>query len=282
MAATGSPDLRGQVALVTGGGRGLGCAFATALAGAGAAVAILARSADQLAAVASAIEATGGRVLAVPADVTDAGAVAAAAEEIERRLGPVDLLVNNAGVAPPVGPLWEVDPQEWWRNVEINLRGPLLTCRAFLPGMIARGRGRIVNVTSGAGTSGLPYFSAYITSKTALIRMTEVLVAELRDRGEHGVAVFAIEPGTVRTAMVEDVLRTENRRWLPWLPRVFDEGLDVTLEHAAELVLLLASGRADRLSGRFLHRLDDIESLLANAEEIAASDLLTLRLRRRT
>jgi NAD(P)-dependent dehydrogenase (short-subunit alcohol dehydrogenase family) len=278
MAPIELPDLSGQVAVVTGGGRGLGCAFATALASAGAAVAILARSADQLAAAAEAIEATGGCVLAIPADVTDARAVAAAQEEIERRLGPVDLLVNNAGVARPVGPLWEADPEEWWRNVEINLRGPLLTCRTFLPGMIARRRGRIVNVASGSGISAIPYFSAYVTGKTALIRLTEVLAAELRGRG---VAVFSIEPGTVRTAMAEDVMRSEDgRRWLPWLQRIFDEGLDVTPEHAAEMVLLLTSGRADRLSGRFLHRLDDLEAILAEADEIAASDLLTLRLRR--
>src|SRR4051812_47912702 len=98
MAASGTPDLRGQVAVVTGGGRGLGGAFATALAQSGAAVAILARSADQLAEVAGAIETIGGRALAIPTDVTDAGAVAAAAAEIEDRLGPVDLLVNNAGI----------------------------------------------------------------------------------------------------------------------------------------------------------------------------------------
>ena len=177
-----------------------------------------------------------------------------------------------------MGPLWEVDAEDWWRAVEVNLRGALLTCRTFLPGMVARRRGRIVNVASGAGTSGLPYFSSYVASKTALIRLTEVLAAELR---ASGVAVFAIEPGTVRTAMVEDILRSaDGRRWLPWLQRVFDEELDVTPEHAAELVLLLASGRADRLSGRFLHRLDDLEAILGRTEEIAASDLLTLRLQR--
>jgi NAD(P)-dependent dehydrogenase (short-subunit alcohol dehydrogenase family) len=281
MTASGSLDLLGQVAVVTGGGRGLGCAYAAALAGAGAAVAILARSADQLAAAAEAIEATGGRALAIPADVTDPRAIAAAAAEIESRLGPVDLLVNNAGVVRPIGPLWEADPEEWWHTVEVNLRGALLTCRTFLPGMVARRRGRVINVASGAGTSAIPYFSAYVASKAALIRLTEVLAAELAGHGGHGVAVFAIEPGTVRTAMVEDIVRAEDgRRWLPWLQRVFDEGLDVAPEHAAELVLLLASGRADRLSGRFFHRLDDLEAILRNADEIAASDLLTLRLRR--
>jgi len=278
MVATAAPDLSGQVAVVTGGGRGLGCAYAAALAAAGAAVAIVARSADQLAEAAETIVAAGGRALALPADVTRAEDVARVAQEVERELGPVDLLVNNAGMAPPVGPLWEADREEWWRNVEVNLRGAFLPCHTFLPGMIARGLGRIVNVASGSGISAIPYFSAYVTSKTALIRMTEVLAAELRDTG---VAVFSIEPGTVRTAMVEDIVRSdEGQRWLPWLQRIFDEELDVTPEHSAEMVLLLASGRADRLSGRFLNRLDDLEALLAGADEIAATDLLTLRLRR--
>lgn len=277
MTQGGMPDLSGQVALVTGGSRGLGCAYAAALAAAGAAVAIVARSADQLAEAAETI-AAGGRVLAIPADVTAREEVEHVAAAVERELGPVDLLVNNAGVAEPLGPLWEADAEEWWRNVEINLRGAFLTCHRFLPGMIARDRGRIVNVASGSGISGIPYFSAYVTSKTALIRMTEVLAAELRGKG---VALFAIEPGTVRTAMAEDVLRSERgRRWLPWLQRIFDEGLDVTPERAAEMVLYLASGRADRLSGRFLNVLDDLEALVAAADEIAATDLLTLRLRR--
>lgn len=278
MAQRGAPDLSGQVAVVTGGSRGIGCAYAAALAAAGAAVALVARSADQLAEVAETIAAAGGRALAIPADVTDAGALTRLAEEVERELGPVDLLVNNAGVARPIGPLWEADALAWWKNVEVNLRGPFLACHTFLPGMIARGRGRIVNVASGSGISAIPYFSAYVTSKTALIRMTEVLAAELRGKG---IALFAIEPGTVRTAMVEEILRSEEeRRWLPWLKRIFDEELDVTPEHAAEMVLLLASGRADRLSGRFLNRLDDLEALIAAADEMAGTDLLTLRLRR--
>ncbi|HET7177219.1 MAG TPA: SDR family oxidoreductase [Solirubrobacterales bacterium] len=280
MAPRGAPDLSGQVAVVTGGGRGIGCAYAAALAAAGAAVAIVARSADQLAEAAETIAAAGGRAIAIPADVTDPVAVEKVAAEVERELGPVDLLVNNAGVAGPIGPLWEADADAWWRNVEINLRGPFLTCRTFLPDMIARGKGRIVNVASGSGISAIPYFSAYVTSKTALIRMTEVLASELRGQG---IALFAIEPGTVRTAMAEEILRSEEgRRWLPWLQRIFDEELDVTPEHSAEMVLLLASGRADRLSGRFLNRLDDLEALIAAADEMAGTDLLTLRLRRQS
>src|SRR5262249_1320754 len=150
-----------------------------------------------------------------------------------------------------------------WRCLEVNLRGPMLACRAVLPAMIARGRGRIVNVASGAGTWAIPYLGAYVTSKTALIRLTEVLAAET---AEHGVAVFAIEPGTVRTAMAQSVLESNaGRQWLPWFRDVFEQGRDVAPVHAVRLVLLLASGRADPLSGRFLTISDDVLELTERA-----------------
>jgi NAD(P)-dependent dehydrogenase (short-subunit alcohol dehydrogenase family) len=269
-------DLSGQVALVTGGGRGIGRAIAVSLAQAGAAVAVLARSADQLADAVARIIAAGGDAFAYPADVTDRAAVEAAVAAVERGLGPIDLLVNNAGVSGPVGPLAECDPDEWWRCVEVNLRGPLLCSRAVLPGMLARRRGRIVNVASGAGTRAIPHLSAYVTAKAALIRLTENLAAEVQGTG---VSVFAIQPGTVRTAMAEAVLRSEEaRRWLPWFAAMFAEGQDNSPERAGRLVVLLASGRVDALSGRFLAVEWDVEGLVRRGGEIAGTDALTLRL----
>jgi NAD(P)-dependent dehydrogenase (short-subunit alcohol dehydrogenase family) len=269
-------DLSGQVALVTGGGRGIGRAIAASLARAGAAVAVLARSPEQLAETAAGITAAGGRAVALPADVTERTAVEAAVAEAERQLGPIDLLVNNAGVGGPVGPLAESDPDAWWRCVEVNLRGPLLCCRAVLPGMLARRRGRIVNVASGAGTRAIPHLSAYVTSKAALIRLTENMAAEVR---EAGVSVFSLQPGTVRTAMAEAVLGSaEARRWLPWFAELFDKGQDLPPERAGELVVLLASGRADGLSGRSLAVEWDVRALVHRAGEVAGTEALTLRL----
>jgi NAD(P)-dependent dehydrogenase (short-subunit alcohol dehydrogenase family) len=271
---THPPDLGGQVALVTGGGRGIGRAIAEALAAAGAAVAVVARSEGQVAEAVESLRRSGARAVAIPADVSDPASVERMAREVERALGPLDLLVNNAGVAGPLGPIAENDPAEWWRCQEVNLRGPFLCARAVLPGMIARRRGRIVNVASGAGTWAIPYLSAYVVSKTALIRLTEVLAAEV---AAHGVSAFAIEPGTVRTAMAEHALQSEGgRRWLPWLGAIFDEGRDVPAAVAARLVLLLASGRADPLSGRFFTVADDVLGLAARGE---LGDLQTLRLR---
>jgi NAD(P)-dependent dehydrogenase (short-subunit alcohol dehydrogenase family) len=268
--AEGRIDLSGRVALVTGGGRGIGRAIAAALARAGASMAVLARSAAQLDEVVSDITRAGGRAFACPADVTDRTAVESAVAAVGQTLGPIDLLVNNAGVGGPVGPLAEADPEEWWRCLEVNLRGPLLCSRAVLPGMLARRQGRIVNVASGAGTRAIPDLSAYVTSKAALIRLTENLAAEVRGAG---VCVFAIQPGTVRTAMAE-----EARRLLPWLAEVFERGQDVPPERAGRLVVYLASGRADRLSGRFLAVEWDVEGLVRRAGQLAGSDALTLRL----
>src|SRR4029079_9248415 len=134
--------------------------------------------------------------ISVTVDVTDPGAVERMVREVEESLGSVDLLVNNAGSAGPIGPTWVTDPDDWWRCLEVNLRGPMLCSRAVLPGMIARGRGRIVNVASGAGTQAIPNLSAYGVSKTALIRLTEIVAAEV---ASSGIVLFAIEPGTVRT-----------------------------------------------------------------------------------
>jgi NAD(P)-dependent dehydrogenase (short-subunit alcohol dehydrogenase family) len=268
-------DLTGQVALVTGGGRGIGRAISISLAQAGAAVAVLARSADELAETVKEITTTGGRALAYRTDITDRTAVAAAVATIEQQLGPIDLLVNNAGSRGPVGPLAECDPDEWWQCVEVNLRGPLLCSRVILPGMLSRRRGRIVNVASGAGTRPIGNLSAYVTAKAALIRLTENLAAEMHDAG---VRVFAIQPGTVRTAMAESVLNSEEaRQRLPWFAAIFEKGQDVPPEAAGRLVVLLASGRADALAGRLLAVEWDIEELMRRASELPA-DALTLRL----
>jgi NAD(P)-dependent dehydrogenase (short-subunit alcohol dehydrogenase family) len=269
-------DLTGQVAIVTGGGRGIGRAIALELASAGASVDVVARTEDQIAETVDDIAQEGGRAVAVPADVSDPESVERMIRDVERALGPVDLLVNNAGVVGPIGPIAETDPAEWWHCQEVNVRGSLLCARAVLPGMVARCRGRIVNVASGAGTVAIPHLSAYVVSKTALIRLTEVLAAEV---AEHGVRVFAIEPGTVRTAMAEYALASEaGRKWMPWFKDIFEQGRDVPPDYAARLVTLLASGRADALSGRFFTVADDVLAMVERAEREGLGDIQTLRL----
>lgn len=274
----GDIDLSGQVAIVTGGGRGLGRVYAQWLAKAGAAVAVMARTASELDETVALIEKAGGRAIALPADVTDAEAVERVVAEVEEQLGLVDVLVNNAGVAGPVGPIWQNDAVEWWQCMEINLRGPFLCSRAVLPGMIARRQGRIINASSGVGNSGGPYLSAYCISKGALTRFTETLAAETK---EYGISVFAIGPGHVRTAMTEAGAGSpEDEKWFGgYWARSFAEGRDNPPERGAELVLFLASGRADALSGCYFHVRYDVAEMVLRAEEIKEGELYTLRLR---
>ena len=256
----------------------MGRAFAIALSKNGMRVAVAARSRDQLDETVRLIQAEGHPSIAVPADVTVRADVESMVRRVETELGPVDLLVNNAGSGRPFGPSWEADADEWWRTVETNLKGPMLCCHAVLAGMIQRKRGRIINVSSSASNRSIPYMSAYVTSKAALTRFTEVLADETR---EHGVSVFAIQPGTVRTAMAEDLLHSEaSARWLPWFKTIFDQGQDVSTDPAAELVLYLASGAADALSGRFFFAPGKPDEIVAHAEEVRTRDLYALRMQR--
>jgi NAD(P)-dependent dehydrogenase (short-subunit alcohol dehydrogenase family) len=237
---------------------------------------VTARTASELDETVRQIEQRGGRALAFTADASDRPAVEQMVYTVEQQLGPIDLLVNNAGIGGPLGPFWELDPDAWWRNMEINLRSVLLYSHAILPGMVARRRGRIVNVASGAGTVAIPYGSAYVTSKTAMIRLSETLAAETK---AYGVSIFAIHPGTVRTAMAEYAIESaEGRQWWPWFREYFEEGRDVPADHAVQLVLRLAIGDADSLSGRFLSISDDLDALVRRAGEIQDDDLYTLRL----
>jgi NAD(P)-dependent dehydrogenase (short-subunit alcohol dehydrogenase family) len=271
------------VALVTGGGRGIGRALAVALATEGASVAVVSRTRSELEHTVQAIVGAGGDAVAVVADVTRPKEVVAAVEEAQK-LGPIDLLVNNAGASGPIGPLWETDPSLWWRAVEINLRGVVNCAHAVLPGMVERERGRIINVASDAGVYRWPLVSHYAVAKAAVIKLTENLAAEAR---RHRVSVFAIHPGLVRvglTAMSLNAAQADDgspeAAVHGWVRRQVEEGRDVPVERAVELMLRLAAGDADRLSGRYISVHDDLDDLLARADAIRRHDSHVLRLRR--
>jgi NAD(P)-dependent dehydrogenase (short-subunit alcohol dehydrogenase family) len=190
----------------------------------------------------------------------------------------VTLLVNNAGTAQAPGPLWEVDPGAWWRDLEVHVRGAFNCCRAVLPGMVERRRGRVVNIGSLVGARDEPYVTAYACAKAAYFRLTGTLAAETAG---HGVTVLCVSPGLVRTRMVEESLLGEaGRRWRPQITAVPPEEY-TPAERTGELLVRIAAGEADPLSGRFLHAEDDLDELLTDADRVVAEDLLTLRLRER-
>ncbi len=267
-------SLTGQVALVTGGGRGIGASVATHLAGAGARVAVFGRSAAHVEAVAARI---GDDALAVTGDVTDRAALQAAVARTEAAFGPIDLLVNNAGISGTAGDLAHVDAAAWWRTQEVNVLGVLLACQAVLPGMLVRGAGRIVHMGSMAGNTPGPGISDYSVSKTALLRLNEALASENADTG---IVSIAVSPGWVWTDMTDHldrVFRDTRDNWTG-----IDDAAIFPPETVARLIVRIAQGDADRLSGRFLHVSDDLDDILADQERILAEDLLLLRLRGRS
>jgi NAD(P)-dependent dehydrogenase (short-subunit alcohol dehydrogenase family) len=270
----GRYDLTGQVAFVTGGGRGLGRAFAQALANAGAAVAITARTESQLHETLHLIDGEGGTALAFPADVTDQPAMKQVVAEVESQLGPVDILINNAAVITPLGYDWEADPDEWWRTLEINLRAPFLCTRLVLPGMLARHHGRIVNVSSIAACEPLPFATAYSISKTALSQMTRLLAAAVK---QYGISAFALAPFGP-TAMIETVATSPkvSEAISTLFAGLLEQGSD-EIEQSAQMLLFLLSGQADALTGRHISIDDSIDDLQRRSVEIVQNDLYTLR-----
>jgi NAD(P)-dependent dehydrogenase (short-subunit alcohol dehydrogenase family) len=263
-----------EVALVTGASRGIGRATAVALAEDGHRVALLARSGAGLRETRELVESRGGTALELVADVTDAGVVTETVAAAEERLGPVEVLVNNAGSLRALGPLWEVRPDDWWADVTTSLAGAYNLSRAVVPDMIARGRGRIVNVTSYSALRPAPYQTGYAAGKAAVAALTEALAASLADQD---IAVFSVAPGFTATEMTRQLTESDaGRRWFP------DEGQREPLDAAstAELIARLAGGSADALSGRLLHTLDDLDVLLARIDEIRRDDLYVPRLRR--
>lgn len=191
--------LDGRTAVITGGGRGIGAAIARALAGAGAAVLVAARNDAEVEGVAGSIVDAGGRAFATRCDVTDPNDISALARTAADRLGAVDILVNNAG-ASSSAPLHRLSLEEWNRLFAVNATGAFLCTQAFVPGMVERGWGRVINIASVVGLAGARYISAYAAAKHALLGFTRSIAAEL---AATGVTINAICPGYVDTPMTD-------------------------------------------------------------------------------
>jgi len=250
---TGS--LESKVAVVTGASRGVGQEVAVALAKARADVVVTARDRDRLLAVVSDVrDATGRDPLAVPADVTSPAVVERLRLETEAHFGPATILVNAAGVFGPLERFSRTDPGEWIETLMVNTVGAYLTCRAFVPGMLRTGWGRIVNLSSaGSLYEPGPLDSAYSTSKAALNRMTRHLAAELEGTG---VSATVVHPGSLKTDMWADIrtkvdeLGPEGEVFRAWVARVERTGGD-PVSVASDLVLELVDPAAPARNGEF-------------------------------
>jgi NAD(P)-dependent dehydrogenase (short-subunit alcohol dehydrogenase family) len=275
-------SLDGEIALVTGAGRGIGRAVAEALARARAGVALMSRSTDQLTDACTAITSAGGRAIVVAGDVTSAADVQRAVSETEHQLGTISILVSNAGITGPFAPVWDADPDEWWRTQEVHMHGAFLCTRAVWPGMVERGGGRIMIVSSRASERGGANLSAYQIAKAGQLRLAEALAGE---GAELGIRAFALHPGFVDTQFaLEPLRRADAAKYAPgFVARLQelrkDTSLATPIQLVADLCVWLASGAGDALSGRYFRVEESWEEMAQNAAQIQADDLYTLRMR---
>jgi NAD(P)-dependent dehydrogenase (short-subunit alcohol dehydrogenase family) len=273
--------VKNLVTVVTGASQGLGKAIAREFVKEGAHVGLCARDKKLLNAAADDLEmlkSAGQQILAAPCDVSVEGDVEQFFDAVRSRLGPVNVLINNAGIYGPKGESEKVDFREWLRAVEINLYGTFLPCRFAIREMKELRRGKIINLSGGGATAPLPRISAYAASKAAVVRLTETLAEELR---EFSIDVNAIAPGALNTRLLEEVLsagpHAVGEEFYQKSLQQRESG-GVPLEKAARLCIYLASELSDGITGKLISaQWDPWDNLHAFREQLANSDIYTLR-----
>jgi len=274
------PNLAGKNCIVTGGSRGAGAAIAARLLQSGANLLLIARSAgalrDRCDELARAV-AGGGRLHCLAVDLAAPDAALRIVEEARRIWTRLDGLVNNAAIQGPIGPFWENDLDEWRRVIQVNLLAPVALCHALIPWMRQGGGGSIVNLSGSGATAPRPNFSAYATSKAALVRFSETLAREVEP---YGIRVNCVAPGALNTAMLDEVLAAGPERAGAEYEKAAERaraGGDPP-ERCAELVALLLSEEAAGITGRLISAVwDPWASLAERRDELRGSDIYTLR-----
>jgi len=260
----------GETALVTGAGTGFGRAIALRLAADGAKVALIARTKSDIEAVAAEIVVAGGTALAIPADVTNEADVARSISETEAALGPITQFVNNAGVGWPYGPVGGMDVARWWQAQHLHQLAPMLYLSRLLPKMTAAGKGRAVIVSAKASHLSVGGMSAYITGKTAQVRIVNVAALEV---AAAGVSIFAIDPGFVVTRLARETMtnpeaKTHLAGMVERLSQVADKDFSPELDACGARVADLLSGKYDALTGGYFEMQDSLDDALAAKQAI--------------
>lgn len=270
-------QLRGRVALITGGGQGIGRMLAVSLAELGVDIAVVARTLDDIRATARAAQAVGARAEPLQADASVREEIEEAVDRAVRSFGRLDILIAAAGIYGPIGTVLDNDPAAWEQTIRINLMGTFYAIRAVLPVMIAQRRGKIVAFSGGGAVSPRPRFSAYATSKAAVVRLIETVAAEFAD---CGIDINVVAPGPVPTRLHEEVLRQAARAGEAEVrkARAITEGRSDAVDRLVGLVRFLVSDESDGLTGRLISAVwDDWETLGARIAEIRGTELYTMR-----
>ena len=273
--------LENRCAIITGASEGLGFVIAQKYLEAGAHVMICARGADRLQRARSRLQdlaRPGQSVLAQRADISSARDVTDLVQTALRELGGLHVLVNNAGIAGPAGPVEDADWHEWLRTLETNLLGAVLLARAVLPHFRQAGYGKIIQLSGGGATNPMPRLSAYAASKAAVVRFMETLAEETR---QHGIDVNSIAPGALNTRMLDQFIAAGAERigaqFHARSLRVKAEG-GAPLERGAELAVFLGSALSDGITGKLISAVwDPWAALPQHLEDLRRTDIYTLR-----
>lgn len=270
--------LKDKVAIITGGGGGIGSVIAKYCLDEGAYVVIADISDLELKTTLTNLKKHGNdRVISVKTDVSNIEDVKNLIEFVERNCGTVDILVNAAAIQSPIGCLTDINESDWIKTININLVGTMLCCKYVLPIMISKNRGKIINFSGGGATFPYPSFSAYASSKAAIVRFTETIAEEVKD---FGIDINSIAPGAVHTKMLEEIIQAGdkiNKDELKKVIQIKKEGGNPP-DLAASLVIFLASNESDGITGKLISAVwDDWNNFGRNPLEITKSSLFTLR-----
>jgi NAD(P)-dependent dehydrogenase (short-subunit alcohol dehydrogenase family) len=272
--------LEGKVAIVTGGGRGIGKAIAKIFAERGAKVVVTSRTKQQLDSTVKCIHDKGGTAFAIAADVIKEQDVTNLINRVVSEFGTLDILVNNAGSFHWIGPLWEADASTWWDDVTINLKGIFLCCRYAIPIMIKQHSGVIINLSGGGARNYLLYGSSYASSKAAVLRITEQIARELKDQQHEDIVAYAVNPGLVITEMTKYQAETpRGKKYIPGTKECFEKGTVRQPEECGYLCAWLTENRPKAFSGRLFTVQDDLNDLLSRKQEMIEQDFRFLRVK---
>lgn len=268
--------ISGKVSIITGAGRGIGKAIAQKFADEGSIVILVARSKKEISETLDEIIKSGGNGMAIPTDISVENDVKKLVKTTVNKFSRIDVLVNNAAIMTPIGPVQKINSKEWENTLKTNLFGTFYCIKETIPYMISQQSGKIINMSGGGAFNPFPNFSAYSTSKAAIVRLTETVAEELK---EYNIQVNAISPGAIKTKMTLDVIQNSQLAGNEYerAQKVLETG-GADLSKVEELVMFLASNESSSLTGKTISaQWDDLEYIRKNIGEIQNSDKYTMK-----